>query len=361
MLRLKDQQVGNDTSKATGPPVVVVTGASAGVGRAIVRRFVREGAAIGLLARGLDGLTAARQEVEGAGSKALVLPTDVADAEQVEQAAAKVEQQLGPIDIWINNAMVSVLSPAMDMTPEEYRRVTEVTYLGYVHGTLSALRRMLPRDRGVIIQIGSALAYRSIPLQSAYCGAKHAVQGFTESLRSELIHDGSRVSLSTVHLPAVNTPQFSWIRSRMPHHPQPVPPIYQPEVIADAVHWVAHHPRREFWIGWPTVKAIVGDKFIPGLLDHYLARVGYDAQQASLPANPHRPNNLFAPLPGDFGAHGLFGRGARTSSLHVWVNQHRGSLLVLAAMLAGLWLTRSPRTTDVQPARRRAVHALASK
>jgi NADP-dependent 3-hydroxy acid dehydrogenase YdfG len=351
----------NDTRQKTCPPVVVVTGASAGVGRAIVRRFAREGAAIGLLARGLDGLEAARQEVEDAGGKALVLPTDVADADQVERAAATVEQQLGPIDVWINNAMVSVLSPAKHMTPQEYRRVTEVTYLGYVHGTLSALRLMLPRDRGVIIQIGSALAYRSIPLQSAYCGAKHAVQGFTESLRSELIHDGSRVSLSTVHLPAVNTPQFSWIRSRMPYHPQPVPPIYQPEVIADAVHWVAYHPRREFWIGWPTVKAIVGDKFIPGLLDRYLARVGYDAQQTSLPVNPDRPNNLFAPLPGDFGAHGLFGRAAHTSSLQVWANQHRGSLLFLATMLAGLWFTRNRRTADIRPERSRAVHALASR
>ncbi|CAI4032837.1 putative 3-oxoacyl-[acyl-carrier-protein] reductase [Nitrospira tepida] len=351
----------NDTQKHTGPPVVVVTGASAGVGRAIVRRFAREGALIGLLARGVDGLTAARQEVEQAGGKALVLPTDVADAEQVEQATAKVEQQLGPIDIWINNAMVSVLSPAMDMTPEEYRRVTEVTYLGYVHGTLAALRRMLPRDRGVIIQIGSALAYRSIPLQSAYCGAKHAVQGFTESLRSELIHDGSRVSLSTVHLPAVNTPQFSWIRSRMPRHPQPVPPIYQPEVIADAVHWVAYHPRREFWIGFPTVKAIVGDKFIPGLLDHYLAHVGYDSQQTGDPIDPDRPDNLHSPLPGDYGAHGLFDGGARTSSLQVWANQHRGPLLFLAAAMAGLWLMRTRRAADRQPRRNRAIHAPASR
>jgi NADP-dependent 3-hydroxy acid dehydrogenase YdfG len=288
----------------------------------------------------------------------LVLPTDVADADQVERAAAAVEQQLGPIDVWINNAMVSVLSPAKDMTPAEFRRVTEVTYLGYVHGTLAALRRMLPRDRGVIIQIGSALAYRAIPLQSAYCGAKHAVQGFTESLRSELIHDRSRVRLSTILLPAVNTPQFSWIKSRLPRHPQPVPPIYQPEVIADAIHWVARHPRREFCVGFPTVKAIVGDKFIPGLLDHYLARMGYDAQQTSRPINPHRPNNLFDPLPGDFGAHGLFDHGARRSSLQAWANRHRGPLLLLAATLAGLWLARGSRNRDVALDRSRAADAL---
>ncbi|MGH7231824.1 MAG: SDR family oxidoreductase, partial [Nitrospiraceae bacterium] len=231
------------------PEVVVVTGASAGVGRATVRAFAKQGSHIGLLARGREGLEGARREVEEVGGQALVVPTDVADPDQVEAAAEVVEREFGPIDIWVNNAMVSVLSPVKEMTAAEFRRVTDVTYLGYVHGTLSALRRMHPRDRGVIIQVGSALAYRAIPLQSAYCGAKHAIQGFTESLRSELIHDGSHVRVTIVQLPAVNTPQFSWIKSRMPRHPQPVPPIYQPEVIADAIVWAAHHDRRELSVG----------------------------------------------------------------------------------------------------------------
>ena len=320
--------------------VVVVTGASAGVGRATVRAFGRQNACIGLLARGRDGLKAACREVEAAGGRALVLPTDVSDPDQVDAAAAAVEEEFGPIDIWVNNAMVSVLSPVKEMTAAEYRRVTEVTYLGYVHGTLAALRRMLPRDRGVIIQVGSALAYRSIPLQSAYCAAKHAVQGFTESLRSELIHDGSRVRVTVVQLPAVNTPQFSWMKSRMPRHPQPVPPIYQPEVIAGAIVWAARHDRRELSVGFPTVKAIIGDKFIPGWLDHYLAWVGYEAQQTDQPIDPNRPNNLYEPLSGDFGAHGEFDRGARTSSGQLWVNMNRGWLAlvgigVLAAFALG--------------------------
>jgi NADP-dependent 3-hydroxy acid dehydrogenase YdfG len=259
--------------------VVVITGASAGVGRATVREFATRGARIGLLARDLDRLEATKQEVEELGGRALVLPTDVADPDQVEAAAAKVEATFGPIDVWVNNAMVSVLSPVKEMTTDEYRRVTDVTYLGYVYGTLSALRRMLPRDRGMIIQVGSALAYRAIPLQSAYCGEKHAIQGFTESLRSELIHDGSKVRVTIVQLPAVNTPQFSWIKSRMPRHPQPVPPIYQPEVIARAIVWAADHDRRELSVGVSTVKAIVGDKFIPGTLDHYLARIGGTADR----------------------------------------------------------------------------------
>lgn len=227
------------------PEVVVVTGASAGVGRAIVREFARHGAHVGLLARGRDGLDGARREAEAAGGKALVVPTEVTDAEAVEAAAQTVEESLGPIDVWVNNAMASVFSPVKETKAEEYRRVTEVTYLGYVHGTLAALARMLERDRGTIVQVGSALAYRGIPLQSAYCASKHAVQGFTDSLRTELIHEGSGVRVTEVHLPALNTPQFGWVRSRLPNKAQPVPPIYRPEVAAEAVYWAAHHDRRE--------------------------------------------------------------------------------------------------------------------
>ncbi|MEP6887561.1 MAG: SDR family oxidoreductase [Nitrospirales bacterium] len=323
--------------------VVVVTGASAGVGRATVREFAKQGACLGLLARGRDGLEGARREVEALGARAVIVPTDVADPDQVEAAAATIEAAFGPIDIWINNAMASVLSPVKDMIPAEYRRVTDVTYLGYVYGTLSALKRMLPRDRGVIIQVGSALAYRSIPLQSAYCGAKHAIEGFTESLRSELIHDGSNVHVTIVQLPAVNTPQFSWIKTRMPRHPQPVPPIYQPEVIAKAIVWAACHRRRELSVGWPTVKAIVGEKFIPGLLDYYLAWIGYSSQQTNQPVDARRPDNLFNPVAGDHGAHGAFDREARTTSVQLWLNTHRPwlALFGLAIGIGVLWKRRT--------------------
>jgi NADP-dependent 3-hydroxy acid dehydrogenase YdfG len=320
--------------------VVVVTGASAGVGRAIAKEFGAHGASVVLLARSRDGLEGARQDVERLGGRALPIVTDVSDDAQVEAAADRAEQEFGPIDIWINNAMVSVLSPALQMTAADYRRVTEVTYLGYVYGTLAALRRMVPRDRGVVVQIGSALAYRAIPLQSAYCGAKHAIQGFTESLRSELMYDKSRVHLSIVQLPAVNTPQFSWIKTRMPRHPQPVPPIFQPEVIARNVYWVAHHPRREFTIGMSAARAIIADKFIPGLLDRYLAYMGYDAQQSREPVDPDRPNNLNDPLPGDYGARGQFDDRAVDYSMQAWANRHRGWLalgLGLAA-LSSLYL-----------------------
>ncbi len=329
------------TNRARGSSeVVVVTGASAGVGRAIVREFASHGASLALLARGRDGLAGAEHEVKRLGGRVFTIQVDVSDDRQVDQAAARIEEELGPIDIWINNAMVSVLSPALQMTAEEYRRVTDVTYLGYVYGTLAALRRMVPRDHGVVVQIGSALGYRSIPLQSAYCAAKHAVQGFTESLRTELIHDGSRVHLTTVQLPAVNTPQFSWIRTRMPRHPQPVPPIYQPEVIARAVYWAAHHRRREFCVGYPTVQAIIGDKFIPGLLDHYLGAVGYEAQQTEEPVQRGRPDNLFHPLPGDYGARGEFTGRALDHSLQAWLNRYRGWLAFAGVGLAA-WLWRS--------------------
>jgi NAD(P)-dependent dehydrogenase (short-subunit alcohol dehydrogenase family) len=335
--------------------VVVVTGASAGVGRAIAIEFGRHGAAVGLLARGLDGLEGARKDVERVGGTACKVQADVADPDQVERAAAQIETDLGPIDIWINNAMVSVLSPVKDMTTDEFKRVTDVTYLGYVYGTLAALRRMLPRDRGVIIQIGSALAYRAIPLQSAYCAAKHAIQGFTESLRSELIHDGSHIHVATIHLPAVNTPQFSWIKSRMPRHPQPVPPIYQPEVIARAVYAVAQRPRREFWVGLPTVKAIIGDKLIPGLLDHYLAWMGYESQQTRELIREDRPNNLYESLPGDYGAHGRFDRDAQDSSLHVWANLNRTWLTCIGTGLLAACVWRARLRTSRAARRHRSI------
>jgi NADP-dependent 3-hydroxy acid dehydrogenase YdfG len=318
------------------PEVVVVTGASAGVGRAIAKEFGAHGASVVLLARSRDGLEGAKQDVEHLGGRALPLQTDVSDERQVEAAADRTELEFGPIDIWINNAMVSVLSPVLRMTAEEYRRVTEVTYLGYVHGTLAALRRMVPRDHGVIVQIGSALAYRSIPLQSAYCGAKHAIQGFTDSLRSELIHDRSKVRLTTVQLPAVNTPQFSWIKTRMSRHPQPVPPIFQPEVIARSVYWAAHHPRREFTIGLSAVQAILGNKFVPSLLDHYLAAVGYEAQQTQASVDPDRPNNLYDPVPGDYGARGPFDDRAATYSVQAWINRYRGWLALAGVSLTAL-------------------------
>jgi len=306
------------------PEVVVITGASAGVGRAAAREFARHGARIGLLARGIDGLTAARREVQDVGSEALVIPTDVADADQVESAAAQIEAEFGDIDIWINNAMTSVFSPIKQMTAGEFRRVTEVTYLGYVHGTLAALKRMLPRDRGVIVQVGSALSYRGIPLQAAYCAAKHAVQGFCDSLWCELLHDNSKVKVTMVHMPALNTPQFGWVKSRLPRKAQPVPPIFQPEVAAEAIYFAAHNPRREFYVGLPTVKAIVADKIAPGLLDRYLGRTGYDSQQYDGPEDPNRPNNLWQPVAGDHGAHGAFDARASDWSPQLWTSEHRG-------------------------------------
>ncbi|MBX6332312.1 MAG: SDR family oxidoreductase [Gemmatimonadaceae bacterium] len=319
--------------------VVVVTGASAGLGRAIVRRFAREGAAIGLLARGRDGLEGARADAERLGGRGLVLPTDVADPDAVERAAAAVEAELGPIDVWVNNAMVPVFSPVKLMHPAEYRRVTQVTYLGTVHGTLAALHRMLPRDRGVIVQVSSALAYRSIPLQSAYCAAKHAIIGFTESLRTELLHDGSRVRVTAVHMPALNTPQFSWVKSRLPRTPQPVPPIFQPEVGADAVVWAAHHDcGRELTVAMSSIKAVYGNKVAPDYADHYLARTGYALQQTDQPADPDRPNNLWEPLPGDHGAHGAFDARSRGFSPALWLRTRGEWFAAGAAAMAGLVL-----------------------
>ncbi len=333
------------------PEVIVITGASAGVGRALVRRFAREGARIALLARGTDGLEGARREVEAAGGEALVLPTDVACWEDVDRAATQTEQAFGEIDIWINNAMVSVFSPVREMRPDEYRRVTEVTYLGTVHGTLAALHRMLPRDRGAIVQVGSALAYRGIPLQSAYCAAKHATQGFMDSLYSELIHDGSRVRVSMVHLPAMNTPQFGWVKSRLPRKAQPVPPIYQPEIAAEAIFWAAHNDRRELWVGGPTVQAILADRVAPGLVDRYLGHMGYEAQQTDEPEDPNRGDNLWQPVAGDHGAHGTFGDRAADRSPQLWAATHRngltlGALLGFGVGLAAMGLAAANRRRD---------------
>jgi NAD(P)-dependent dehydrogenase (short-subunit alcohol dehydrogenase family) len=300
-----------------------------------VRAFAREGADVGLIARGRERLESARSEVEALGRRASLVEADVADAAQVEAAAEQIEAELGPIDVWVNNAMATVFAPVSQTTPEEFRRATEVTYLGSVWGTMSALRRMRPRDSGVIVQVGSALAYRGIPLQGAYCGSKHALQGFLESLRAELLHDGSHVRLTMVQLPALNTPQFTWSRAKLPRAPQPVPPIFQPEVAADAIVWAASHPRRELMVGWPTVKAIVGNALVPGIADRYLARTGFDSQQTEERVDPDRPDNLFEPVPGDQGAHGPFDDQSRGRSIQLRLAKHRIPLLAGVAALAG--------------------------
>ena len=327
--------------------VIVITGASAGVGRATAQAFAREGALIGLLARGRAGLEGAKRDVEQFGGEALVLPTDVSDAEAVEAAAAAVEAEFGPIDVWVNDAMCSVFSPIKEMTAKEFKRVTEVTYLGFVYGSLAALKRMLPRDRGVIVQVGSALAYRGIPLQAAYCAAKHAIQGFCDSLRCELLHDKSKVRVVMVQMPALNTPQFSWVKSRLPRKPQPVPPIFQPEVAADAIVYAAHSNRREIYVGTPTVEAVVGNKLAPALLDHYLGATGYEAQQTAEPVSPDRRDNLWAPVDDerDHGARGSFDQRARDRSPQLWANKNRlglalGALGLFGAACAWWWEER---------------------
>ncbi len=336
------------------PEIVVITGASAGIGRATVREFARHGAHIGLIARGIDGLEGAKREVEAAGGKALVLPLDVADTGKMEAAAEEVENKLGPIDIWVNNAMASVFSPIKEMTAEEFKRVTDVTYLGYVYGTLAALKRMLPRDRGTIVHVGSALAYRSIPLQAAYCASKHAVLGFFASLRTELLHDHSNVHTTMVQMPALNTPQFGWVKSRLPRKAQPVPPIYQPEVAARAIYYAAHHPeRREYYPAWSAVKAIFGNKLVPSLADRYLARKGYDSQQHDGREDPNRANNLWEPVPGDHGAHGSFSDRARKHSTELWLETHVGWLAAAAVLgvAAGLFASFKldhPRFEDLK-------------
>jgi NADP-dependent 3-hydroxy acid dehydrogenase YdfG len=317
--------------------VAVVTGASAGVGRAVVREFAQQGYDVGLIARGLDGLEAARREVESMGRRAVVAAADVADHDAVEGAAERIEAELGPIDVWTNVAFSNVFAEFTELTPHEYTRITHVTYLGFVWGTMAALKRMLPRNRGTIVQVGSALAYRSIPLQAAYCGAKAAIRGFTDSIRCELLHNGSDVAISMAILPAVNTPQFSWCRSKLPRKAQPVPPIFQPEVIARGVVWLAEHPRRELRIGWSSVKALVGQNLAPGLTDRILAKNGYDAQQYDGAESPERPDNLEHPLRGDWGAHGDFDDRAASWSSQLWLAMHprlvAGGVAALAASL----------------------------
>jgi short-subunit dehydrogenase len=317
------------------PGVVVITGASAGVGRATARAFARRGAKLGLLARAGAGLERACEEA----GAAVAVPTDVADAEQVEHAAGVVEAELGPIDVWVNNAMTTVFSPFVDVSADEFRRATEVTYLGTVYGTMAALRRMRERNRGTIVQVGSALAYRSIPLQAPYCGAKAAIRGFTDSVRCELFHDRSRVRITMVQLPALNTPQFEVAGTKLPRHPRPVAPIYQPEVAAEAIVWAAANRRREVLVGGSTTAAVLGNKVAPWLGDLYLAKTGYEAQQTDEPVDPDRPDNLFGPVPGDHGAHGIFAAESKSRSLQFLVVKHRDAL-VAAGALAALALAR---------------------
>ncbi|MDA8389694.1 MAG: SDR family oxidoreductase [Gammaproteobacteria bacterium] len=313
-------------------PVVVITGASAGHGRAVARAFARQGADIGLLARGHEGLEAAKREVESLGGRAIAVPVDVADAQQLEAAADTVEREFGPITVWVNNAMASMFAPVMRMRPDEIKRVTDVTYLGAVYGTMAALRRMVPRDRGTIIQVGSALAYRGIPLQAAYCAAKQALLAFTESLRTELLHDKSRVRVTMVQMPAMNTPQFVWTRNRMSHKARPVPPIYQPEAAAETVVWAASHDRREIEVGATTVFAVLANKLLPAIVDRYLARKGYRIQQTRELVDPNQPENLWKPVKGDHGAHGPFDEKALSRSPQVWTTRHRSMMLAAAGL-----------------------------
>ncbi|MCT9931460.1 SDR family oxidoreductase [Planotetraspora sp. A-T 1434] len=323
------------------PRIVVITGSSAGVGRAAARMFGARGDSVALLARGETGLAAAAHEIEAAGGRALVIPTDVGDYRQVEDAANRVEQEWGPIDVWVNVAFSTVFAPFTQITADEFRKVTEVTYLGYVHGTKAALDRMLPRDHGTIVQVGSALAYRAIPLQSGYCGAKHAIKGFTESLRCELLHDKSRVRVTMVQMPALNTPQFDWVLSRLPHRPQPVPPIYQPEVAARAVVFAADHPeRKEFWVGATTAATLLANRIAPALIDCYLGRTGYASQQTDEPHRPDSPANLWEPADGkdghDFGAHGRFDSRSHSRSPQSWLSRHRRLVAAIAVGGAAL-------------------------
>jgi short-subunit dehydrogenase len=320
--------------------VVVITGASAGVGRAVARAFAHQHARIGLIARGRERLEAARVEVERAGGTALALVADVADAGQVEAAADAVESQLGPIEIWVNCAMTTIFAPVAQIAPEEFKRATEVTYLGSVHGTMAALTRMRVRDRGTIVQVGSALAYRAIPIQAPYCGAKFAIRGFTDAVRTELLHAGSKVHITMVQLPAINTPQFSWCRTRLSKHPRPVAPVYQPEVAAQAIVWAAHHRRRELFVGISSAVIIWANKVSPWLLDRYLAKTSVDGQQSDQPIANDRPDNLFESVAGDFEAHGDFGNEAHAKSPQLSILFHRNWIILIIGailLLIGVW------------------------
>lgn len=327
------------SAAAQSDEVIVITGASGGIGRAAARAFARPGARIALLARGERGLTAAKAEVEGAGALALAIPTDVSNESQVEAAAAQVEHEWGHIDVWVNNAMATIFGPISSLRGDQIKRATEVTYLGAVYGTLSALKRMRARNRGVIVQVGSALAYRAIPLQAPYCAAKHALRGFTDSLRSELIHDQSNIKLTMVHLSAFNTPQFDWALNLVGKRSMPVPPIFQPELAAEAIVWAARNPRREVFVGWPAVKAVTANKIFPGLLDRMLAKQGYSGQITAEPLPPHACANLYDPCDANPGAHGRFDRQSKDSSMQWWFTKHRplalgGAIAALAVFAA---------------------------
>ena len=323
---------------------MAVTGASAGVGRAVAHAFAKRGAKVGLIARGEEGLRDAAREVEELGGEALVVPADVADHAAVEQAATEIENRLGPLDVWVNDAMATIFAPFAEVDPADFERATRVTYLGTVHGTMAALARMRERDRGVVVQVGSALSYRAIPLQSAYCGAKFAVRGFTDSVRTELMHEGSGVWIAMVQLPALNTPQFEWCRTRLPDHPQPVPPIYQPEVAAEGVYAAAHRRRREVWVGWGAVKAIVGNKLAPRFADRYLARQGYESQQIEgEPVSDERPDNLYGPVPDLAATRGRFDEEAKPRSTQLWLSLHRGAVTA-GAVAAGAAVTAAVAT-----------------
>lgn len=339
--------------------MVVITGASAGIGRATAALFGARGAKVGLIARGTLGLDGVTHEVQREGGQALAIEADTADFVQVNVAATRIEEAFGPIDVWINVAFTSVFAPFSQIEPDEFRRVTEVSYLGFVYGTRVALDRMKPRDHGTIVQVGSALSYRSIPLQSAYCGAKHAINGFTESVRTELLHEKSAVHITIVQMPAVNTPQFSWVLSRLPNHPQPVPPIYQPEVAARGVLFAADHPtRKQYWVGGTTAATIIAQKFAAPLLDRYLARTGYKSQQTDKPVDPGRPSNLWQPADGpsgqDFGTHGVFDYQAHSNSSQMWASQHvrtaSAIALTLGSIVARARRSRRRRTKELRPA-----------
>jgi len=344
---MKTQPITHSTPRRRGrfqEKVVVITGASAGVGRATARAFAREGAKVALIARGQVGLDAARRDIEVGGGTAITIALDVADAQALDEAAGRVERELGPIDIWVNNAMVTVFAPVGEIGADEFKRVTEVTYLGGVYGAMAALKRMRTRDRGTIVQVSSALAYRSIPLQSAYCGAKHALAGFVDALRCELVHERSNIHVTAVQMPALNTPQFGWARNKLPHRPQPVPPIFQPEVAADAILFAASHRRRNVPVGASTWMAEWGQRFVPGFLDRYLGRAAWAGQQTPEPDDHGHPDNLFSPVDGDPGAHGRFDGRARNSSWALWVEKHRRAfgfgMLATSALGTALWLGR---------------------